>query len=184
MRRLVTAVLVGAVLAGCTSDKAAAPPSPTPSATTSSPTATPPGSQPPSATSTPSATPLTDLADGRQYVYAKSIDPAKRTIVVDVVQFLTGQAAEDAAKEDGNEVDNDYYIRNQNPTLRTLTYPSTVPIVVNTLTAEETGSATKDTSITLAKFSAYFDTGDAQQLLYYLTLSHGVVVKINEQYVP
>jgi hypothetical protein len=182
MRSLAPALLLGLALTGCAKDAPKAAPAPSPSATTASPTPTPAPSATPSPTAT--ATPLTDLADGRQYVYAKSIDTAGRTIVVDVVQFLTGKAAEDAAKEDGKEVDNDYYVRNANARLRTLTFADDVPIVVNTLTAEETGDATKDTTITPAKFGAYFDSGDAQQRLYYLTLSGGVVVKINEQFLP
>ena len=125
----------------------------------------------------------TDLKDGRHYAYLKSMDTAKLTLTLDVVQFLTGEEAEKAAQEDGEEA-YDYYVRNQNTRLRTLTVAPNAAVVVNTLTAEETGSSTKDTAITLGKLKEYFTSGEAQQRLFYVTLAGGRVVKINEQYLP
>jgi hypothetical protein len=132
----------------------------------------------------PSATALpTDLADGKTYARLTTFDRTKHTVTVDVVQFLTGKAAEDAAEEDGEEAF-DYYVRNQNPRLRTLTYRSGLPIVVNTLTAAKTGSSTKDTTITEAELAAYFTKGEAQQRLYFFTLTGGAVTALHEQYLP
>jgi hypothetical protein len=185
MRRACTAVVLAATLTGCGGGKPAASQSQSPIAATESPTPSASQAPSPTATPTPSATALpTDLTDGKHYVFAKSIDTAKYTIVVDVVQFLTGQQAQDAAKADGKEADNDYYIRNGNTRLRTLTFDPAMPIVVNTLTAEESGDAAKDTTITLPKFGAYFDAGEAQDRLYILTIAKGRVVDVHEQYLP
>src|SRR6266550_3177863 len=71
------------------------------------PTATVPSSVPtnaspgPSAnaTPTPEASPI--LADGRSFGFIKSIDLAGRTMVFDLAQFFTGDAAVQAAREDG-----------------------------------------------------------------------------------
>jgi len=180
------AALLTLALAACgTSGKPSASPSPT--VPTESPTPSP--SEAESATATPSVVPSatalpTDLKDGKTYVYATSIDTAKYTIVVDVVQFLTGEEARKAAEADGKEADNDYYIRNQNTRLRTLSFVATMPIVVNTLTAEETGDSTKDTTITPTRFDAYFAEGEAQARIYWFVLADGVVTQIHEQYVP
>ena len=102
---------------------------------------------------------------------------------VDVVQFLTGEAAEKAAQEDGEEAF-DYYVRNQNAKLRTLSFTATVKITVNTLTASESGSSSKDTVITLAKLQSFFAKGQAQKRLFYVTLTGGAVTAITEQYLP
>jgi hypothetical protein len=187
----VLAAALALTLTGCSSGSgtSAAPETTAPATTTPS-SATPTVPAPASATTTatPSATatasPLTDLADGKNYGLLKSLDRTGRTVVVDIVQFLTGDAAQQAAKEDGQEADNDYYVRNQNKRLRTLRYSPGVVVIVNTLTADRTGDATKDTRINLSELKSYFDKGEAQQRLFYLTLSGGLVREIHEQYLP
>lgn len=168
------AVLLTLALAGC------GDPATTPRAETTMPTAS-------STYFTPTPAPTgtrTDLADGRHPAYLRSLDTAELTVVADVVQFLTGEAAEQAAKEDGAEVNNDYYVRNQNPLLRTLPVAVDATVVVNTLSAEETGSSTQDHDVTLAKLAGYFANGTAQHALFHLTLAAGVVTEIREQYLP
>jgi hypothetical protein len=70
------------------------------------------------------AGPSAVLADGSYPVFIRKVDPAGRTMVVDVIQVFEGRAAFQAALADGlgreaAEV-SDPYIRNQNPLLRTL----------------------------------------------------------------
>ncbi len=178
-------------LTACGSDGTPAPtaqtgtPAPSATATKPKPTKDP---KPPKPSVTPppsvaaSALP-TDLADGRHYAKLKTLDTGKHTTSVDIVQFLTGEAAEKAAQEDGQEAF-DYYVRNQNDKLRTLTFAPNAKVVVNTLTASETGSSSKDTTITLAKLKSYFGNGQAQQRLFWFTLSKGVIVEFHEQYLP
>ena len=193
MRTWGPAVLLCVALAGCSGgDPTATPtqlpaapsapetsePPPTPEPTTAAPTrkATP---KPPTVT----ATPPTDLADGKHYAYLKSFDTTKRVLTFDVVQFLTGEAAEKAAAEDGKEA-YDYYIRNVNAQLRTLSFLVSTTVVVNTLAAGETGSSSQDTRITHAKLASYFASGEAQARLFFLTLVEGVIDEIHEQYLP
>ncbi|HEX8004054.1 MAG TPA: hypothetical protein VF519_15300 [Mycobacteriales bacterium] len=175
-----------AALTACAGGRGpAAQDAPSPSPSTAAPTTVAPSTPAVSPTvARPAATPLpTDLKDGRHYAYLKSLDTKKLTLTLDVIQFLTGEEAEKAAQEDGEEA-YDYYIRNQNTRLRTLTVAANVRVVVNTLTAEETGSSTKDTEITLAKLASYFAKGEAQRRVFYVTLSGARVVRINEQYLP
>lgn len=173
---------LGVAVAACTSSgpKTTASDSPSPSTTPGlTVTATPPAT---TTAPTPSATALaTDLKDGRTYFLLKALDTGKHTVTIDVVQFLTGEAARKAAEEEGQEA-YDYYVENENPRLRTLTLSAKATVVVNTLTAEETGSSTKDTAITQAKLKSYVTSGRARHALFYLTLSKGVVVAIHEQY--
>lgn len=190
MRLWVAAVVASAALTGCGSDaKPQSQQTPTPDATSATPSAGASLTVPPTST-TPAVVVtkqppirVTDLEDGRHYAYLKSLDTASRALGVDVIQFLTGEAAEKAAAEDGEEA-YDYYIRNQNKKVRTLSLAPNVRVVVNTLTASETGSSSKDTEITLAKLKSYFDKGEAQRRVFYVTLAGGRVTRINEQYLP
>jgi hypothetical protein len=186
MRTRGTAAVLCVLLAGCARGAKApeaVPTTPLPAGTSAAPT-TPPPPRAATPTRRPSPSLATDLPDGTHYAFLKSLDLATRTVVVDVVQFLTGDAARQAATDDGQEADNDYYVRNVNTKLRTLAYVPSPPVIVNTLTADETGDATKDTTITVERFDGYFAMGEAQPRLYWFTLSGGVVTKIHEQYLP
>jgi hypothetical protein len=75
---------------------------------------------------------LDTLPDGVHYGYMAGHETGMvegqqvEVILFDKVDFLTGQAADDAAHEDGvippeqEHIENDYYIRNQNQTIRHL----------------------------------------------------------------
>lgn len=184
MKTVMPALVLCAALAACANDgsPAAAPSS---SAAPSTPIVTTiPPKPKPKPTPKPSATALpTDLKDGRTYAYLKALDTAKATVTIDVVQFLTGEEAHKAQQEDGQE-ESDFYVRNQQTRLRTLTFSTKASIVTNTLTADKTGDSSKDTTITLAELKQYFAKGQAQQRLFYLTLKQGVVVAFHEQYLP
>lgn len=71
-------------------------------------------------------TELDTLPDGDHYGYMAGLEQGKvegqdvQVIIWDEVEFLSGQEAIDAAAEDGVELDTDYYIRNQNQTVRRL----------------------------------------------------------------
>ena len=64
------------------------------------------------------------LADGRYDSYIRTVDRDDNRLVVDLVQVFDGQAAVDAAINDGIAKDKaqylGVYVRNQNPRLRTL----------------------------------------------------------------
>ncbi len=67
---------------------------------------------------------LDTLPDGDHYVYMAGLEngtvegQAVQVLLVDPVEFLTGQAAIDAAGEDGVTLDTDYYIRNSDQTVK------------------------------------------------------------------
>lgn len=67
---------------------------------------------------------LDTLPDGDHYVYMAGLEQgtvegqAVQVLLVDPVEFLTGQAAIDAAGEDGVTLDSDYYIRNSDQTVK------------------------------------------------------------------
>src|SRR6266704_1760930 len=69
----------------------------------------------------PGAAPVPVLADGTYPAFLRKVDPDHRTMVVDVVQVFEGDAAVQAAIEDGRgRTDAQYlafYIRNQNSLL-------------------------------------------------------------------
>jgi hypothetical protein len=157
---------------------AADTPDPTPTPSTS-----PTGAVSNSATSTKNAAAEAALADGRHAVVVTEVDAGARLVTVDVVQFLTGDAAAKAAKEDGGESPppNDYWIRNANPKLRTLAVLAGAKITVNTLAADETGSSTQDVRTSLTRLAAY---GDLSGRLFQVTVRGGKVIGLAEQYLP
>lgn len=69
---------------------------------------------------------LGSLPEGSHYGYFKGISTGKvegqavSVVGFDKVDLLTGQEAKDAAAAAGDEVDNDYYIRNDNSLVRKL----------------------------------------------------------------
>lgn len=122
------------------------------------------------------------LEDGRHPVYVKTVDPGRRTVTFDLIQFLTGEAATRAAAEDGQESPppNDYYIRNVNPRLRTLPVAADAPITVSSLASS--ANPTKDTPVTLAQLAGYFPTNVADP--FWITVERGQVTGIAQQYLP
>jgi|GEM_PF-4239773 len=178
--------LVGALAAGCGGGGSpASTPAPAPSApvTSASPT------EPPTVTigATPSASGTgteTDLADGRHPVHIVTVDPAGRRVQVDVIQFFTGTAAATAAAQDhAPEVPppNDVWIRNVSKKLRTLQVAPDAVVTVNTLAADQTGSATKDVPWSLAQLAGSDHLSDA---VFWVTLDGGRVTRISQQYLP
>jgi hypothetical protein len=144
------------------------------------------GSDETAATASPgtSTTAAVVLADGRHPTYLKGIDVASRTVVVDVVQFFTGAEAAKAASQDGQESPppNDYYIRNTNKRLRTLPVAPAARITVNVLSSDETGDATRDLPVDLAKLASYFPTPISP--LFWVTVHNGQVETLQEQFLP
>ena len=124
------------------------------------------------------------LEAGRHPVIIKTVDPDRRTITFDLLQFFSGDAATKAAAEDGKESPppNDYYIRNVNSRLRTLPVVADAPITANTLTAQSSGSATKNVPLTLEELAGYFPASGADP--FWITVDGGQVTSIAQQYLP
>jgi len=162
-----------------------ATPSSTPLPTTGSPS---PG---PSPTGSPSPAPGTDLGDGRHFGYIESVDirTLPGTMVLDLAYFLTGDEANEAAEEHGDEtpVPNDYYIVNDNPRLRTLVVSRDVRILLidwmnccDRFFPADPGRF--QDSFALDEYPPGNYKGKFSP--YWLTVRDGVVTAIEEQYLP
>jgi hypothetical protein len=183
IRPIATALLIaGLVVAGCARSQPDQPP--------------PPASQPPAVTaapgpkaSAPAGEPITSqpvvLPDGRHPVRITTVDPDRRTITFDLIQFYWGDDATREAAKDHQESPppNDYYIRNVNPKLRTLPALADAPITTNTLTAGYTGSATKNIRLPLWRLAIVMQATHNSPP-FWITVDHGQVVRIAEQYIP
>jgi hypothetical protein len=119
------------------------------------------------------------------------VDATNGTLVFDLEQFFSGDAANQAALEDGvigpdESVPNDYYIRNVNPKLRTVPISSDLQIVL----IKWSNCCDHTFSPNLATFAQSFPgpgpTHDFRgpSSPYWLTVENGVIVKIEEQYLP
>jgi hypothetical protein len=140
------------------------------------------------------ATTTTAAPAGEQFGYIRSVSTAGpvATLAFDQAEFLTGKEAQEAAEEDGvvepgEQVPNDYYIRN--PDKATKTYP----IANDTrITAKRCSLCRNGKPGELGPFLASFMQGRktfadpyrGKYSLYWLTIENGRVVAIDEQYVP
>jgi hypothetical protein len=182
--RLTPAALVLLLAAGCTSHRTVDL-SPQPAATVS---ATPAPSESPSPTdsATPTATPTAEagaLINGKHPGYLTAVNVESRRLTIDVVQFFTGTAAADAARQDGSaEVPppNDYWIRNANKLLRTLPIATDATITVNILAGETSGDSAKDVAVDLAQLAGY----NLANHLFWVTVDNGTITGIAEQFLP
>ena len=183
IRSLATALLIaGLTAAGCSRSQpdqsTTAPPDQPPVVTTA----------PAPKTPAPAGEPITSqpvvLPDGRHPVRITTVDPDRSAITFDLIQFYWGDDATREAAKDHQESPppNDYYIRNSNSRLRTLPVRADAPIICNTLTARYTGSATKNVRVPLWRLRIVLLSTDSPP--FWITVDHGQVVKIAEQYVP
>jgi hypothetical protein len=145
-----------------------------------------------SSTTTPAPTVDPDtLPEGLSFVYAKAVDDAATpvTFTFDLAEFLTDQAAADAAAAHGDESPppNGYYIVNDNPRLRTMPMSTTVQIRY----FPSSGSAccklqpgTVDGLAAAVNGTAMTDYPDMSYALWRVVVQDGVIVRINQQYLP
>jgi len=171
---LLSLALVAAGCGGGGADKAA--PDPTQTQTSSQP-APAPGPSP---------------AEHFGYIRSVSTAGPAATLAFDEAQFLTGDAAQKAAEEDGvvapaETVPNDYYIRNPEETSQTLRIADDAKI-----TAKRCPLCRHGRDGQLGPFLASFMKGRqtfadpyrGKYSLYWLTIRDGQVAAIDEQYVP
>jgi hypothetical protein len=143
-----------------------------------------------SAAATISPSPV--LGDGRNPVYLTGLDTAQHTVTFDLIEFLTGDAAKAEWKKEHPEQpdgpDNDYMIINNNKKLRTLPVAAGAQcVVLSTLGGTDT------TTISFADLPAYLKqqnkgmtltSPDIALLPFWLTVQHGTVTKVEEQFLP
>lgn len=118
---LVLALALGALLLGCGEETPGGADEQDTSSTVAQETTT--SSSDAGTTSTSLSSSEEDLGNGRVraggFVKRAWQEGGQRRIEIDYADFLTGDEAERAAAEAGDEVNNDYYIRNVNTKLRT-----------------------------------------------------------------
>jgi|SRR5579859_1082811 len=138
----------------------------------------------------PSASPV--VPDGRSAAYLAGLDATAKTVTFDPIDFLTGDAAKTEWKKEHPEnpdgPENDYMIVNNDTTLRTLPVAANAQcVVLSTLGGTDTKT------ISFAAFPAFLKQQgngmnipppDISLLPFWLTVQHGTVVKIEEQFVP
>jgi len=163
---------------------------------TSTPTASTPESVTPPATPPSKQTPK-PVVTVRQFAFIKTVQvshgplvpPGVSSYVVtaDYAQFLTGDAAAKAAAKAGEESPppNDYYIINSNARLRGVRVAKGV-----TVTSINGAGASPESPVTwtFAQFVSKFGGASSEDAIrtvpYWLSIRNGVIVKIEEQYLP
>jgi hypothetical protein len=114
------------------------------------------------------------------------VESGKRKLEIDYVDMLTGEEAVKAAIADGlikpgETLDNDYYIRNQNKTMRTFAVADTAKIVIAPSATEE--------PVTWAVFAGYW-TGTSSEakmmrnVPWWIERDGATVVEVKQQYLP
>jgi hypothetical protein len=147
---------------------------------TSTPATSPPTTAPDDGASGSGCTPgdAVTLPEGEWFGLVVSTSPTG--IVFDLACWFTGQAAIDAAAEDGEESPppNDYYVRNENPQTRSLAVSSEALVVWY-----PTGDPASETEVS---FQEWADAVVGRGLMFgaWLDVIDGEVLGIREQWVP
>jgi len=147
----------------------------------------------PTQTSTqPAPTPGPSPAEQFGYIRSVSTAGPAATLAFDEAEFLTGDAAQKAAEEDGvvapgETVPNDYYIPNRDQTTQTLRIANDAKITAKRCPLCRHGRDGQLDSF-LASFmkgrQTFADPYRGKYSLYWLTIKDGEVAAIDEQYVP
>ena len=134
--------------------------------------------------------PVTDVtAEGRLFGSIKAVNAT--SLELDEAEFLTGEAANEAAVEDGyieegDTVPNDYYV--DDPNQRITWLPISRDVVVELETYAEDGNvglAPRDYTDLVCIFEETVPIDRSHtQAWYWVTVTDGVVTRIEEQYVP
>jgi len=136
------------------------------------------------------------LTDGRYFGYVRSLDASSKpaTMELDFAEFLSGEEANVAAAEDGviaqgEPVPNDYYIRNEDKAVITIAVANDVRVTH----IQCPDSCTDGIPGEFDAFATSFDDIGEKSLMdeyrgaqsqYWITVSDGEIVAIDEQYLP
>jgi hypothetical protein len=164
------AVATGSYLALSTSHREAAPAAPVATAPPASPAA-----NAPTTVGTTGSEPVV-LADGRHPVLLKAIDAGRGTVTFDLVQFFRDEQAAREAAKDHLEADNDSYMRNVNPRLRTLPVRSDAHVTANQL-----AGSNQDVPVSLARLGSLTRAGSG---VFWIMVRGDQIVQISEQWSP
>ncbi len=145
--------------------------------TTTTTTVAPPSTEEPADLPDADESGVSELEDGRHFGYWDTFDIGDTVAFgeFDLAYFLTGAEAEAAAAERGDTVENDYYIVNENPKLRTLIAQGDTAV---TVLVSQGGPDTTTTNV--ADFAVDRHEGSG----FWVTIEDGIVTEIEEQFVP
>jgi hypothetical protein len=140
---------------------------------------------------TPSAS---NVPDGKNAAFLTRVDTSAKTVTFDVVQFLSDDAATEAYNRDHpGETEGPpegYYIVNDNPQLRTVPVSPQVQVKVVDFDAPDAATKTikfADLPRFFANNSQYKPNPGEKRLAtnpFWVTVSHGQITVIEEQYLP
>jgi hypothetical protein len=149
------------------------------SATTQVTTTTPPTMTQPDGPSGSGCTPGDAVALPEGEWYGLVVTASASAIEFDLACWFTGDAAVEAAAEDGEEPPpNDYYVRNDNPQLRSIPVSPDVEVIWY-----PTGDPTSEVTVT---FAEWVDGVIGRGLLFgvWIDVIDGEVFSMREQWVP
>ena len=166
---------------GSTSTTVTAPTSTEPVSTSTTPPSTaPPSTAPAGGASGSGCSPGDSVAlpEGEWFGFVESASASG--IEFDLACWFTGQAAVDAAAEDGEESPppNDYYVRNDNPTLRSLGVSSDTEVIWY-----PTGDPASEAVVSFEEWAEDV-VGRGFMFGVWLAVIDGEVYEIREQWVP
>jgi len=131
-----------------------------------------------------------------EFAYVESVDPAAGTIVADYAEWYVGDPATIAAREDGvigPDQFIDFYVRNNNPRLRTLTVDVGIQVALYAC-YRDPGPCVALEPVDLHTWAQLLANPDSDvvpwfwygygSLPYWLTIDDGVIVQVEEQYLP
>jgi hypothetical protein len=131
------------------------------------------------------------VEDGRHFVTLTAVDPAATSMTFDLLQWFEGDEADQAAADDGEilpgeQVPNDYYVRNVNPQLFTTPYaPGLALSLVDWTNPPE--PAPVDFDAWVASFTVPWGLGQiyrGDDSHYWVTVSDGQISAVEEQFLP
>jgi hypothetical protein len=126
-------------------------------------------------TTSGAATYAPPLESGKHSVIITSI--SGRSVKFDKVDFFRGDAAAREARNDGRSVTNGYYIRNENPALRTFGASDSIKVQATNRTMDKSGSPGALSSVTLNQLAGKMPDSST---LFKITLSGGKITAITE----
>ena len=171
----------GYLLAG--GDDEASTPSSSPASPTPSTDPTASDQVTPSTSASPSPSPEPVLVDGRHFVFARSAKASPASMRFDLAEFLTDEAAQEAAEEHGDEAVNGYYIVNDNPRLRSLPVAADVRVRYIPVSACcDLVPGTWEQFVEAVNATAQTDLDASAP--WWITVRDEQIVRIEQQYLP
>ena len=132
--------------------------------------------QPDSSAGSPAPPQGAALTDGMYFGYITALDAEDLKLTFDAAQLLTGEAAAQAAAQEGSE-ESDFWIRNNSKATRTL--PLADAALLCTASPDDVVHNRKVTLVQLNQ-----TLGDGEPMAVWIDVGDGVVQRVQQQYFP